>query len=89
MDELVMAGGKWGTANSSYYLYNGQNYWTMSPYYWYGSSAACVFVADTNGLLNWGSVNDTYGLRPVINLKSDTIFSSGNGTLNNPYIVAE
>jgi len=89
MDELVMAGGKWGTANSSYYLYNGQNYWTMSPYYWYSSSAACVFVADTNGLLNWGSVNDTYGLRPVINLKSDTIFSSGNGTLNNPYIVAE
>ena len=28
-----------------------------------------------------------FGLRPVINLKSDTKISAGDGTKNNPYII--
>ncbi len=85
-DEVIYAGGR-GVNNTVYYLYNGQNYWTMSPYHW--TSNALVFVVGTSGYLsssyhvNWTGP----GLRPVINLHSDITFSSGEGTLNNPYIV--
>ena len=34
------------------------------------------------------SANTGYGLRPVINLKSSVTFNGGDGTLNNPYVVA-
>ena len=89
MDEVVMAGAKWGTANSSYYLYNGQYYWTMSPYYWISSGYAFVFRVNSDGNLYYDYVNSTHGVRPVINLKSDTTFAAGgNGTQNNPYVVS-
>ena len=90
MDEVVMAGGKWGTANNAYYLYNGNYYWTMSPCHFYSSSTypAYVFLVYSGGSFDNTLVVDTnLGVRPVINLKADTTFSSGNGTLDNPYIV--
>ena len=91
MDEVVMAGGKWNTANSSYYLYNGQYYWTMSPYRSASTSgrSAAVFYVSTSGLLGGTDVYGTIlGVRPVINLKADTLFATGgNGTQSNPYVV--
>ena len=91
MDEVVMAGGKWGAANSAYYLYNGQYYWTMSPYYTSGHPYANVFLVyndgDFGGSLNNNSVRGTFGVRPVINLKADTIISTGNGTIDSPFVV--
>ena len=90
-DEVAYAGGVYGTSDSKYYLYNGQSYWTMSPIHWKGSSAesyAQVFRIDSKGYLaNTGVVNFNIGLRPVINLKSDTTFSGGKGTQSNPYVV--
>ncbi len=91
MDEVVMAGGKWGTANSSYYLYNGQNYWTMSPYYWNSSlTRAYVFYVRYDGQFGFNNVDwTTPGVRPVINLKADTLFATGGtGTQSNPYVVS-
>ncbi len=88
VDEVVMAGGKWRTANSSYYLYNGQYYWTMSPIYWRGSYAYAFYVG-SGGALGDTHVDLAWGVRPVINLKADTTFSRGNGTLDNPYIVTD
>ena len=87
-DEVMYAGGK-GANNTSYYLYNGQYYWTMSPHYWNGTiSGGLMFVADSNGALINVHLHSTYGLRPVINLKADTQFQSGgNGSLDNPYVV--
>ncbi len=85
MDEVVMAGGKWGTANSSYYLYNGNYYWTMSPYSTSSNPYASVFIVYSDGNLASANAN---GVRPVINLKADTTFSDGNGTLDNPYVVS-
>ncbi len=86
-DEVEFAGGN-SENNTSYYLYNGQHYWTMSPYYWDGTIAG-VFFVQSHGYLTRDWVNITYGLRPVINLKADTLFQEGgNGTLNNPYVVA-
>ena len=85
-DEIEFAGGK-GVSNISYYLYNGQNYNTMTPLNWDGTRAY-VFFANNTGTLGAGSVNGTkVGLRPVINLKSNVTFSSGNGTQSNPYVV--
>ncbi len=91
-DEILMAGGR--SDNASYYLYNGQKYWTMSPCAWIGTTGvggiAGVFFLNASGFTNnAGTHNDTIGLRPVINLKADTQFQEGgNGTLDNPYIIS-
>ena len=85
-DEVEMAGGE-NANNTAYYLFNGQNYWTMSPFNW-SSDYAQVFLVNKGGKLFYVGVYDTYsGLRPVINLKADTKFSSGNGTQSSPYVV--
>jgi len=86
-DEVAYAGGVWGTNNNRYYLYNGQYYWTMSPYLWNGSKANVFYVNSGGDLSNWNVNNTTPGLRPVINLKSDTTFSGGNGTQTSPFVV--
>ena len=88
MDEAMYAGGKYEN-NTAYYLYNGQNYWTMSPFYWDSSGLAYVFFVNADGYLNAYIVSGTsFGLRPVINLRSDTIFQAGgNGSLSSPYVV--
>ena len=87
-DEVMYAGGKFAN-NTAYYLYNGQNYWTMSPREW-GGTYAWVFVVYVSGSLSNTNVNgSTPGLRPVINLKADTLFATGgNGTQSNPYVVS-
>ena len=89
-DEIELSGCK-NAINTSYYLYNGQNYWTISSYQWYyGSSTslyARVFAVNSDGYFGYWNVDYTHGVRPVINLKSDITISSGNGTIDNPYIV--
>ena len=85
-DEVAYAGGVYGTSNSSYYLYTGEYYWTMSPC-WYNYGNAIVFGVISNGNLNAPRVNRTYGVRPVINLKADVTLT-GSGTASNPYVVS-
>ena len=86
-DEIAFAGGVSGTSNTSYYLYTGQVYWTMSPYYFNVTKGrASMFRMESNGALHSIGVVDTRGVRPVINLKADTIFT-GKGTVSNPYTV--
>ena len=86
-DEVAYAGGVYGQTNQSYYLYTGQNYWTMSPRYFSGSFAA-VFRVNSSGYLGSNDVNYTPGVRPVINLKSNIQFSEGNGTSETPLVVS-
>jgi len=80
-----MAGGVYGTNNTSYYLYNGQWYWTLSP--WYYSSDPYVFGVNSNGSISNAYVSGTFGLRPVINLKANTTFK-GTGTISDPYTMS-
>ncbi len=84
----MYAGGKFAN-NTSYYLYNGHDYWTMSPHFMdvgTSGSYACMFYVYSNGYLySWG-VNGEFGIRPVINLNAN-INLSGNGTINDPYEV--
>ena len=89
-DEVAMAGGVWNTPNSNYYLYNGQYFWTLSPsYFESGTSLARVWVVYPSGNLHpWNSVANSFGARPVINLKADTLITKGDGTSSAPYKIA-
>ena len=88
-DELAMAGGVVDTANTNYYLYNGQYQWSLSPGRFdpYGSFALVWFVSLSGALNPWHDVTSSFGVRPVINLKADTIITKGDGTPLNPFKV--
>ncbi len=90
-DEASFAGGTYSDANSGYYLYTGQNYWTMSPsnfYDGYGSRASVFVVYYTGKFSDYAVGGVAPSIRPVINLKADTQFKEGgNGTSTNPYEV--
>ena len=84
-DEVAMAGGVVDKTNSEYYLYNNQDYWTMSPSYFSDGVARITFVFNTGSLITYCGITDHGGARPVINLKSDVKISSGDGTSIAPY----
>ena len=92
-DEVYMAGGMENTYNKSYYLYNGQKYWTMTPHWRPTSSSSRVFTIYTDGQLTtyyyadrFSSVDDPSGIRPVINLRAD-VQITGSGTSKDPFVV--
>ena len=88
-DEASMAGGVYNVANSNYYLYNGQYTWMLSPSIFESyNSTARVWDVNPSGSLNpWFSVTNSFGVRPVINLRADTQITKGDGTALNPYVV--
>ena len=86
-DEVAYAGGVYGQTNNGYYLYTNQYYWTMSPFYFYSTGYAHVFVVGPNGYFGYTSVLNAYGVRPVINL-SPNVTITGEGTSSNPYVVS-
>ena len=85
-DEVAYAGGVYSVSNTSYYLYTGSSYWTMSPRPFFGSVAIEWYV-DAGGFLSGLDVDISFGSRPVINLKSTVEITSGDGTVSNPYII--
>ena len=88
-DEVAMAGGKWATGNSSYYLYTNQNYWLGSPSYFSSGMYADEFYVNSSGYLYYNSgVNSSYGVRPVVSLSSKAKLL-GSGTYNDVYTVVE
>ena len=95
-DEVALAGGRGSyngenSPNSNYYLYNGKSYWTLSPSGFFSdySSARVWNVMSSGGLDPWNNVSNSYGVRPVINLKADTLITKGDGTALNPFVIAE
>ena len=88
-DETAMAGGVFDTANTNYYLYSGQSFYTLTPSYFdSGNSRANVWTVQHSGVLDWYSVYFSFGVRPVINLKSDTLITKGDGSSLNPFTVS-
>jgi len=91
-DEANMAGGTYSSGNSKYYLYIGNNFWTMSMGSRVPTSEALVTMigVSANGagsMFFVTSLEDpVVGIRPVISLKSDAIVE-GRGTRSNPFIV--
>ncbi len=86
-DEVSMAGGVESSKNNAYYLYTGQAYRTITPS-WFnkGNTSAFVFSVWTDGSIGSYSVDSSYGVRPVINLRQD-VKLTGTGTMNDPYVV--
>ena len=88
-DEMAMAGGVFDTSNTNYYLYNGQYQWSLSPGRFTSnySDANGWFVSPSGSLSPWIRVTYSYGVRPVINLKADTLITKGDGTSLNPFVI--
>ena len=98
-DEIAYAGGMYDTKLTSpyawYYLNSagssitGSTYWwwLLSPSYWNGSGAYswAVSVSSYPGGLHYGYVNLSFGVRPAISIKADALYSSGDGSPENPY----
>ena len=85
-DEVTLAGG-YDLNNSGYYLYTGNIYWTLSPYYHDDSLPYERVVNLIGSIFNAeGYVYRPLGVRPVLNLKSDSL-KNGSGTANDPYMV--
>ncbi len=85
-DEVAYAGGIYGVANSSYYLYTGVNYWTMSSFSFSSAgSVASDWYVHSTGTLYGANVLSVFGVRPVINLASNAEVTSGDGTKVLPY----
>lgn len=84
-DEVSYAGAVYNQSNSSYYLYNNFHWWSLSPYYFYGTDARAFGVHSAGNLYNY--VFSNYGVRPAISLKAGTTAISGDGTATNPYVI--
>ena len=85
-DEAMFAGiPNWNGTNQNNYLYTGQTYWTMSPN-WFDIGDALAFRVISSGYLHSDYVTYSYGVRPVINLRSDVALT-GSGTTSDPFKV--
>ena len=88
-DELVFSGMDYDHVNKLAWSYSTQHYWTMSPSSFSATSGyAKEWTLHSAGCLyDWWGVDDSLGARPVINLKSDTLITSGIGTANDPFVI--
>ena len=100
-DEVMLAGHAGGVFDGSYnhmksnngsYLVTGNAFWTMTPaggYNPFGLAgwSALVFPVYGSGYIDDYGVDDAYGLRPVVNLKSGVTIT-GSGTKTDPYVVS-
>ncbi len=97
-DEVVMAGGLYGTNNPNVYYYLNKDggsatgsywWWTMSPLNWDGTWARVFLVYGSDyspGRMSAARVKDTRAVvRPVVSLKSSVLVTGGNGTGASPY----
>ena len=88
LDEIIFGGYSWNGGTSNNYLYTDTLYWTMTPskyqegqaYVWYVHSIPFFGTMSTY-------VTSNLGVRPVINLSADVGILSGNGTIDDPYVV--
>ena len=98
-DEVSFAGGLWAANAPTWYYYNSAKgsstgstwWWLLSPYRWDGSFAYVfrVYGSSYPGILNFSRVNNTYGVRPAVSLKSCVKTSGGDGSANAPYTIEE
>lgn len=87
-DELVFAGMDQRHINKLSWAYSTQHYWTMSPSHFNATDGrADEWYLYSAGFLARTWVTKGRGARPVINLKSDTLITSGIGTSSDPFVV--
>ena len=81
----MFAGAVKDIANTSFYLYQTDPYYTMTPTEYYNYHAYLYYVTG-NGTFGIIGTNIPQGIRPVINISS-TVTVSGKGTQSNPYVI--
>ena len=89
-DEVIHAGGYFNKINNNYYLNNSTiNWWTLSPCGTYFDDSYVCYIR-TDGYFFETIVNASkYAvIRPVLNLTANTQVSDGDGTKENPFVVA-
>ena len=86
-DELTMAGSGRNGYSTSSFLYNGKDWWTLSPCYDSSNATAVVFRSAFSGVLGNNGVKVFHGVRPAVSLAPGTDFASGDGSADNPYKV--
>ena len=85
-DEIMLAGGS-NSSNSSYYLYTGQGYWSVSPYNFDNTYARSFYIYSDGGLGENGLVRNANGVRPAVSLVQGIRIERGTGTVGDPYII--
>ena len=80
LDEYNLSGAS--NINNTYYLFNDQIFWTLTP-----QSTTKTWIVSNNGATTAYAMAYTAGVRPVINVSSDALITGGNGTLNDAYIL--
>ena len=100
-DEVMLSGSSGGVFSGSYnyvkvslnsYITTGNTFWTMTPAggyvpFDYTNWFSYMFCVNLYGAFDDNGAFLTYGLRPVINIRSD-VKVSGDGTMQNPYLFA-
>ena len=100
-DEITYAGGYYGSKNTSAWYYQnslgesstGTDYfWTMSPAMWSYESSSSKYTmvfkiggSTGSGKFSLDTVISPFWVRPVISIKTDVLWSKGDGSPENPY----
>ena len=86
-DELVLAGESLIVVSNSYLSIGSSNisYWSMTPA---DFSYDYAIVWREDGYLAYDYVYNYNAVRPVINVTTENGFTSGDGTISNPYVIS-
>ena len=87
MDEAAYAGATYDRLSQNY-LNNNNFWWTSSPYN-FTSSITRVWNEYAGGTSSGNYATSSYGVRPVVSLKADTVVYGGSGSSNDPYIITQ
>ena len=86
-DEIVLAGGKYNTDNSAFYLNNNMAYWAGSPFGFNGGFSIVFGLYPINGLIDVGVSYRFLAARGVVSLSSESKLL-GSGTYNDVYTIS-
>ena len=86
MDEALLGRTTAKSEDDSYYLTNGSRYWLSSPCS-FSSHGAYEYSVDSAGNLSSKFVDGAYGMRPALSLRAGVVYSEGDGSKDNPYII--
>jgi len=84
VDEVAFAGGVINNNNTNYYLYTGEQHYTITPYGYEASTYN--YIIGTNGEIDKYDPTYSNNVRPVINLKANVTYT-GSGEYNDPYVI--
>ena len=101
-DEIAFAGGVSHTTMNTPYAWFSSNsagsqvstyWWSLSPddlsEFWGPMASVWYWTSISDAYLFNGRVGLTYVVRPVLSLKSCTLYSTGDGSATNPYTILE